>query len=139
MSRNTLFALMLTAASYSFGSGADARLADAVMRADRDAIRSLLQQKSDVNATQADGMTALHWAARMNDLETTQALIRAGAKPDVATRYGVTPIYFACENANTAMIDLLLRAGVSPNSANPGGETALMTASRSGKVDAVKL
>jgi ankyrin repeat protein len=139
MSRNTLFALMLAAASYSFGAGADARLADAVMRADREAIRSLLQQKPDVNATQADGMTALHWAARMNDLETAQALIRAGAKPDVATRYGVTPIYFACENAHAAMIDLLLRAGVSPNSANPGGETALMTASRSGKVDAVKL
>ena len=139
MSRNTLFALMLAATSYSFAAGADARLADAVMRADRDAIRSLLQQKSDVNATQADGMTALHWATRMNDLETAQALIRAGAKPDVATRYGVTPIYLACENANTAMIDLLLRAGVSPNSANPGGETALMTASRSGKADAVKL
>ena len=37
----------------------DARLADAVMRSDRDAVRTLLQQKTDVNATQVDGMTAL--------------------------------------------------------------------------------
>jgi ankyrin repeat protein len=37
------------------------------------------------------------------------------------------------------MIDLLLKAGVSANSANPGGETILMTASRTGKTDAVKL
>src|SRR5262249_16983619 len=37
------------------------------------------------------------------------------------------------------MIDALLRAGADANSANPGGETALMTASRTGKPDAIKL
>src|SRR5262245_57257026 len=85
-----------------------ARLADAVMRADRNAVRTLLQQKTDVNATQADGMTALHWAVRQNDFETAQLLIGAGAKADVATRYGVTPLHFACENGDALMIDLLL-------------------------------
>jgi len=114
-------------------------LADAVMRQDPNAVRTLLQQKTDVNAAQADGMTALHWAVRHNDLETARLLLRAGAKPDVATRYGVTPLYFACENGNAAMIDLLLRSGIDPNSANPGGETALMTASRTGNVEAAKL
>jgi ankyrin repeat protein len=117
----------------------DARLADAAMRSDREAIRSLLQQKVDVNATQPDGTTALHWAVRRDDLETVQLLIRTGAKVDASTRYGVTPLYLACVNGNTAMIDALLRAGANPNSANPGGETALMTAARTGKVDAVKL
>src|SRR4030095_2008680 len=42
-------------------------------------------------------------------------------------------------NGNAAMLDVLLRAGVDPNSANPGGETALMTATRTGSVDAVRL
>src|SRR2546427_7688779 len=37
------------------------------------------------------------------------------------------------------MIDVLLHAGADPNSANPGGETALMTATRTGKPDAVRL
>jgi len=50
------------------------------MRADRNTVRTLLQQKADVNAAQADGMTALHWAARQDDLETAQMLIGAGAK-----------------------------------------------------------
>src|SRR5262245_42581109 len=75
-------------------AGGDARLADEVMRADRDTVRSLLQQKADVSSTQADGMTALHWAVRQNDLETAQQLLRAGAKADIATRYGVTPLFF---------------------------------------------
>jgi ankyrin repeat protein len=118
---------------------ADTRLPDAVMRADREAVKTLLQQKTDVNAAQPDGTTALHWAVRQNDLTTAQALLRAGAKPDAVTRYGLTPLYFACQNGNAAMVDLLLRAGVDANSANPGGETALMTASRTGSLDTVKL
>jgi ankyrin len=117
----------------------DARLADAVMRSDREAVRTLLQQKADVNATQVDGMTALHWAARQNDLDTVQTLIKAGAKAGAVTRYGVTPIYLAAVNGNAAMIDTFVRAGVDPNSANPGGETTLMTATRTGSVEAVKL
>jgi ankyrin repeat protein len=116
----------------------DARLADAVMRTEKDAVRALLKQRVDVNAAQADGMTALHWAVRQSDIDTAQMLIRAGAKVDAATRYGVTPIYFACENGNAEIIDLLIHAGASPNAANPGGETSLMTASRVGKVNAVK-
>ena len=120
-------------------AGSDVRLADAVMRADREAVRALLQQKIDVNAAQPDGTTALHWAVRRDDLETAQLLIRAGARVATATRYGVTPLYLASVNGNAAMIDALLRAGADPNSANPGGETALMTAARTGAVDAVKL
>ena len=55
-----------------------------------------------------------------------------------ANRYGVTPLSLACTNGNGAMVELLLKAGADPNTALPGGETALMTAARTGKVDAVK-
>ena len=51
--------------------------------------------KNDVNATQPDGTTALHWAVRQDDLETAQMLISAGARVTAATRYGVTPLYLA--------------------------------------------
>ena len=55
-----------------------------------------------------------------------------------ANRYGVTPLSLACTNGNGAMVELLLKAGADPNTALPGGETALMTAARTGKVEAVK-
>jgi ankyrin repeat protein len=115
----------------------NARLADAMEKKDRAAVRVLLGD-SDVNATQVDGMTALHWAARHDDLEAAKALLRSRANPKAENRYGVTPLSLACTNGSAAMITLLLDAGADPNAALRGGETALMTAARTGKVDAVK-
>src|SRR5262245_9189540 len=67
-------------------------IADAAMTENRQAIRSLLQKKADVNAAQIDGTTALHWAVRWDDLETADLLIRAGANVSAATRAGATPL-----------------------------------------------
>src|ERR1041385_7158195 len=78
------FSLVGSAATHG-----DARIADAVMRQDRASVRALLDQKADVNLAQADGMTALHWAARQEDLDTAAALIKAGANVEARTRYGV--------------------------------------------------
>src|SRR5437773_5104315 len=105
---------------------------------DRARIRALLQQRVDVNTPQIDGMTALHWAAYQDDLQTEELLVRAGANVKAANRYGVTPLSLACTNGNAAMVELLLKAGADPNTALPGGETALMTAARVGKLDSVK-
>src|SRR5271166_2056226 len=47
---------------------ADLRLIDAVKNTDTKAVRSLLALHADVNATEADGFTALHWAAQRDNL-----------------------------------------------------------------------
>ena len=130
-------ALLLSTATLR-GTGPDALLADAAEKMDRTRIRALLQQRVDVNTPQVDGMTALHWAAYQDDLETEELLLRAGANVKAANRYGVTPLSLACTNGNSAMVELLLKAGADPNTALPGGETALMTAARAGKLGPVK-
>jgi ankyrin repeat protein len=89
-----------------------------------------------VNAPQADGMTALHWAAYLDDLETAKLLVSANAK--ATNRYGVTPLSLACQNGNTAMVEFLLAQGADPNTTLRGGETVLMTAARTGKAGSVK-
>src|SRR5262245_22832062 len=118
---------------------ADSRLADAVQRSDKVAVRSLIADRANINVPQSDGTTALHWAVRQGDLATADLLIKAGADVKAANRYGLTPIQLAATNGNAAMIEKLLGAGVDPNFANPGGETILMTVSRTGNVDAIKL
>src|SRR5436309_3145632 len=70
-------------------------VADAVMNGDKAALRTLLQQKADVNAPQVDGATALHWAVYREDLESAGALVAAGATVDVANREGMTPLAMA--------------------------------------------
>ena len=84
---------------------ASSDVADAVMRNRKDTLRTLLQQKADVNIAQIDGTTALHWAVRADDLETTDLLLRAGAKATVANRDGATPIQLAALNGNAAIIE----------------------------------
>src|SRR5262245_39666355 len=114
-------------------------LIDAIKAGDKAAIRVLLQQRVNVNATEPDGATALHWAARTSDLQTAETLIRAGANVRAANRYGVTPLHLACTSGNAAMVEMLLKAGADPNSVLSEGETALMNAARSGSVDAVNV
>jgi ankyrin repeat protein len=113
-------------------------LADAVEKRDRSRIAVLLKQKADVNAAQADGMTALHWAAHHDDLATVTLLVQAGANVKAANHYGVTPLSLGCTNGNTDIVELLLKSGADANTSLKGGESVLMTAARTGKVGPVK-
>jgi uncharacterized protein len=120
--------------------GAVSDVADAAMKQNLPAVRSLLQQKADVNAPQADGATALHWAARLDDQPLAELLIKAGANAKAANRFGVTPLELACVNGNPAMIEMLLKAGADANAPiSEGGETPLMMAARTGNVRAVEI
>jgi ankyrin repeat protein len=142
MMRATSFGLsaaayLLSAVTLS-AAAADAPLADAMENMDRDAVHALLQRHADVNAPQADGMTALHWAAYQDDVESVELLVRNGAKVKAANRYGITPLTLAITNGDSAMVEILLEAGADPETTLPGGETALMTAARVGTLASVK-
>jgi ankyrin repeat protein len=132
-----VLALLLSAQSIALASS---DIADAVMNRNKDAVRSLLQKKVDVNAAQVDGTTALHWAVRADDVEMADLLIRAGANASAANREGVMPIQLAAINGNAAMIEKLIKAGANPNAPlSKFQDTALMLAARTGKTDAVKV
>ena len=137
--RFILIVLPLTIAETSAFAQASASLADAVEKQDRSAIASLLNRKVDINAPQADGMTALHWAVYHDELATVKLLLDAGADAKAVNNYTVTPLSIACMNGSSAIVDLLLRAGADANTAQRGGETALMTAARTGKVEPIRL
>jgi uncharacterized protein len=130
-----VIALFAAAISLS-AAGAGTNLIDAVKAGDRASVRTLLS-KTTVNAAEADGMTALHWAVRADDAETAQLLIRAGANVGAANRYGITPLSLASTNGNAVIATALLKAGANANAVGPDGETILMTAARAGSPDVV--
>ena len=130
-------ATLATAALLSAASTV-APLADAAEGGRLAGIRALLANGADPNSTQPDGMTALHWAAHRDDLQSARMLVDAGADVRRANRYGVTPLSLACLNGNGAIVELLLDAGADADATLRGGETALMTAARTGRIGPVR-
>jgi len=116
-------------------------VADVARRGDRESVRSLLREGADVNASQGDGMSALHWAAASGDAEMAEMLLRAGANLQSVTRIGhYTPLHVACQGGNAAVVELLLEAGADASSrTSPGGTTPLHLAASSGSAEAVRL
>ena len=132
-----LFLLVIGVAGTSVAAD-NAALADAAEQRNRALVRTLLSERADVNATQVDGMTALHWAVYNDDAELAGLLVRARANVNATNRYGVAPLFLASTNGNANIVKLLLDAGANANASLPGGETVLMTASRAGNLEAVK-
>ena len=116
----------------------DLRLVEAVKAQRWEAVLPLLADGPDVNATQGDGATALHWAVYWDEQETAELLIGAGAGVDAANDYEVAPLWLACANASGPMVERLLAAGADARATLTSGETALMACARTGSVDAVK-
>lgn len=102
-------------------------------------VEAMLKDETvDVNASHANGVTALAWAVYHDNAGAVDSLIRAGADTNAATDYGVTPLSLACANQDAEVVRKLLAAGANPNLAKETGETPLMTCANTGAVDAVK-
>ncbi len=119
--------------------GASAEVADAIERGDLAAARALVQKGADVNATQIDGATALHWAVYREDPAAVDLLLGAGARVDVANRVGFTPLAMAALYGNPEVVDRLLKAGADATSLGPNGETMVMFAARNGRPEVIRL
>ncbi len=130
-------ATMLAMSALVSGAGASP-VVDAVKDGKIETVRTLLAKRADPNAAEADGTTALHWAAHFDNLVAADLLIKSGANAGAANRYGATPLWLACINGSAAMIERLLSAGADPNTTMPEGDTALMTAARTGNAAAVR-
>ena len=133
-----MVALSLSTLTHAAPAGA-AAFVEAAMNGNRDAVRALLKDGADVNTTQADGMTALHWAAQKGDVELAKVLLYASANLKATTRIGgYTPLLIASKNGDAAMIETLTTAGADANTSTMNGTTPLMLASAAGKAAAVK-
>jgi uncharacterized protein len=131
--------LILAALTSAACFAADPSLTEAIKSGQRAAAIEMIAKKADVNAAEADGSTALLWAANLNDADLAARLLKAGANPKVSNKLGSTPLAEAAFNANTALVQSLLDAGADPNAAGPDGQTPLMIVARTANVAAAKL
>jgi ankyrin repeat protein len=135
------FALLVLTASL-WAATPEPEIIRAVKSGDVGAVEQLIASKSDVNAGQPDGTSALHWAVRANNLVLVNRLIQAGANVNAASRYGVTPLSLAAGTGNAKILEALLKAGANQRQAESllhDGQTLLMLAARAGDAAAVNL
>lgn len=124
--------ILLCAASLLYAAN-PSPLADAAQQGNKALVRTLIQQKADLNAAQPDGMTALHWAAMNDDAMIAQLLIDAKADLNPTTRLGgYTALHLAAKNGHASVAETLIRGGADIDRTSATGTTALMMAAGAG-------
>jgi len=130
--------LCIVSMAGDLGAAGPSPLVEAVKRGDVATVRQLARNKAAVNAAEADGTTALHWAVQGNNAELVTLLLRAGANVKTPNRYGVPPITLAAMNGSAAVVGALLEAGADANTLTAAGEPVLLTAARTGDLKTVE-
>ena len=118
---------------------ADSPVADAAERGDLEAVRVLLRGGADANGAQADGTTALHWAAMNDDVRIVEVLLYAGATVKPTTRLGgYTPLHLASRNGHGDVVRALLEGGADANGFTRTGVSALHFAAQANSAEAIR-
>ena len=84
-----------------------------------DDVKKLIAKGEDVNATSADGVTALMVAAVENRLPVVRALLEAGADARLQTKSGKTALFFAASRGNIEVVTRLEEAISKPGAGEP--------------------
>ena len=90
-----------------------------------EAVKVSVDTGDDINATDADGSTALHVAAKKSQTEAVKALIEAGANFDAKDTEGDTPLHIVVKKGQTDVAQALIKAGASLNAKDDDRNTPL--------------
>lgn len=99
----------------------------AIAYRDKDLVKLLLEQGSNVNRTLADGSHYLDMAIAVpgSDIETVTLILEAGANPNQRDKNGETPLFQAIRSDNQNLAEALLDNGADAKIANASGDTPL--------------
>jgi ankyrin repeat protein len=87
----------------------------------------------------ASNLPALLVAAAHGDVETTRALIAAGADVHARGWIGNTALIYAAQEGHTEIAEMLVEAGADPDASNDYGSTARKLAKGYGQREIVEL
>ena len=87
-------------------------------------VRFCLENGFDANEADGEfGGTPLHYACKLNYLETARVLLEYGANPNAISAIDDTPLHCCITDGSDEMIDLLITSGADPYYTTELGET----------------
>lgn len=92
----------------------------------------LHRTENDIDARDAHGWSALHWAAERGDVEILAALLEANPDVCAETNHGYSALHIAAYHDNLEALEALMAADADPAATGRDGETTLHLAIRGG-------
>ncbi len=97
----TAFGAALTSGLLSCASTQkEETIQDLIIQGRYEEAKGIFQSKTDINAVDEDGNTALHIAAQVNEADLVSFLIIRGASTEIKNNMGNTPLHVAIKNDN---------------------------------------
>ena len=125
------FSLLVVCCATSWGAANDTseRFYACIRSNDLPALKAMIEQGADVNATDGRGETPLMYAAVVGSADAMRLLLEHQADPNVKNQSGSTALIWSV--TQTAKVRLLLEHGADPNLASNKRRTALLVAAMS--------
>ena len=115
-------------------------LLEAAQKGEVESVRRLLRAEDvKVEATNADGDTALILAARGGYTGVAELLLAADASPETANTAGDTPLLVASRAGHLRVVEVLLAKEAALDAVNKAEDTALILAVRYRRAEVAKL
>ncbi|XP_059151289.1 putative ankyrin repeat protein RF_0381 [Physella acuta] len=88
--------------------------------------QQLIDGGANVHHKNKEGMTALHYAVRKNNMEVVKLLLHYGIEVNIISQRRETPLFIAVTNKNFEMAELLVTSGADVNIKGLDGNTPLL-------------
>jgi ankyrin repeat protein len=99
----------------------DRELIDAARENNLPEVRQLLSVGADINTTDDDGETPLHWACYNSHVAVVNELLSRGPNIEAKNNSGNTPLHYACVEDHLPVVKALLAVGANTLAANNNG------------------